>query len=120
LSVVYIPELGYYIMYLHRYSLITRGGGVGSVCAPKSWHYNQLADCDHYQAETDIYISVQVKNVGSLIMSLTHASCGTVALYGLFIKKNFLADHRATDFTLSKIFGTPTKNTSHLSTKRFV
>jgi hypothetical protein len=27
-----------------------------------------------------------------------------------------LADHRATDFTLSKICGTPTKNTSHLST----
>ena len=52
-------------------------------------------------------------------------SCGTVALYGLFIKKKFLADHRATDFTLSTICGTPTKNMSHLSTviittKRFV
>ena len=52
-------------------------------------------------------------------------SCRTVALYGLFIKKKFLADHRATDFTLSKICGTSTKNTSHLSTvifttKRFV
>ena len=52
-------------------------------------------------------------------------SCGTVALYGLFINLFFLADHRATDFTLSKICGTPTKNTSHLSTvifttKRFV
>ena len=43
-------------------------------------------------------------------------SCGTVVLYGLFIKKKFLADHRATDFTLSKICGTSTKNTSHLST----
>jgi hypothetical protein len=54
-----------------------------------------------------------------------NTSCGTVALYGLFINYFFLADHRATDFTLSKIFGTPTKNTSHLSTvifttKRFV
>ena len=52
-------------------------------------------------------------------------SCGTVALYGLFIKKKFLADHRATDFTRSQICGTATKNTSHLSTvffttKRFV
>jgi hypothetical protein len=48
-----------------------------------------------------------------------------VALYGLFIYLFFLVDHRATDFTLSKICGTPTKNTSHLSTviftaKRFV
>jgi hypothetical protein len=42
-------------------------------------------------------------------------SWGTVALYGLF----FLADHRATDFILSKICGTPTKNTSHLSTVIF-
>ena len=33
-------------------------------------------------------------------------SCGTVALYGLFIYLFFLADHRATDFTLSKICGT--------------
>ena len=37
----------------------------------------------------------------------------------------FLTDHRATDFTLSKICGTETKNSSHLSTlifttKRFV
>jgi hypothetical protein len=52
-------------------------------------------------------------------------SCGTGALYGLFIYLFFLADHRATGFTLSKICGTPTKNTSHLSTaifttKRFV
>ena len=52
-------------------------------------------------------------------------SCGTVALYGLFTNFFFLADHRATDFTLSKICGTPTNNTSHLSTvmfttKRFV
>jgi hypothetical protein len=39
-----------------------------------------------------------------------------VVLYGLFIKKKFLADHRVTDFTLSKICGTSTKNTSHLST----
>jgi hypothetical protein len=22
-----------------------------SICAPKSWHYNQLDDCGHYQAE---------------------------------------------------------------------
>ena len=21
------------------------------MCAPKSWHYNQLDDCGHYQAE---------------------------------------------------------------------
>jgi hypothetical protein len=34
------------------------------------------------------------------------SSCGTVALYGLFIYLFFLADHRATDFTLSKICGT--------------
>ena len=33
-------------------------------------------------------------------------SCGTVVLYGLFIYLFFLADHRATDFTLSKICGT--------------
>jgi hypothetical protein len=46
-------------------------------------------------------------------------SCGTVALYGLFIKKFYLADHRATDFTRSKICGTATKNTSHLSTVFF-
>jgi hypothetical protein len=28
---------------------------VGSVCTPKSWHYNQLDDCGHYmyQAETE-------------------------------------------------------------------
>ena len=38
-------------------------------------------------------------------------SCGTVALYG---PSFFLADHRATDFTLSKICGTATKNSSHL------
>jgi hypothetical protein len=31
---------------------------------------------------------------------------GTVALYGLFIYLFFLADDRATDFTLSKICGT--------------
>jgi hypothetical protein len=42
-------------------------------------------------------------------------SCGTVALYGPF----FLADHRATDFTLSKIFRTATQNLSHLSTVIF-
>ena len=46
-------------------------------------------------------------------------SCGTVALYGLFMNCFFLADHRATNFTLSKICGTPTKNTSHLSTVIF-
>jgi hypothetical protein len=50
-----------------------------------------------------------------------HDSVLTKRLIYLF----FLADHRATDFTLSKICGTPTKNTSHLSTvifttKRFV
>ena len=52
-------------------------------------------------------------------------SCGTVVLYGLFIKKKFLADHRATDFTLSKICETATLILSRLSTvifttKRFV
>jgi hypothetical protein len=57
--------------------------------------------------------------------SLFNNSCGTVALYGLFINFFFLPDHRATDFTRSQICGTATKNTSHLSTvffttKRFV
>jgi hypothetical protein len=33
----------------HFFPLIhIRGSGVGSVCAPKSWHYNQLDDCGHY------------------------------------------------------------------------
>jgi hypothetical protein len=45
-------------------------------------------------------------------LNIHYPSCGTVALYGLFINFFFLADHRATDFTLSKICGTPTKNTS--------
>ena len=45
-------------------------------------------------------------------------SCGTVALNGPFFCF-FLADHRATDFTLSKICGTETKNSSHLSTVIF-
>ena len=52
-------------------------------------------------------------------------SCGTVALCGPFFFSFFLADHRATDFTLSKICGTATTNSSHLltvifTTKRFV
>jgi hypothetical protein len=34
-------------------SYIFWGRGVRSVCAPKSWHYNQLDDCGHYQAETE-------------------------------------------------------------------
>jgi hypothetical protein len=55
-------------------------------------------------------------NVIGEVMVMFICSCGTVALYGLFTKFFFLADHRATDFTLSKICGTPTKNTSHLST----
>jgi hypothetical protein len=33
----------------------------------------------------------------------TIKGCGTVALYGLFTSFFFLADHRATDFTLSQI-----------------
>ena len=52
-------------------------------------------------------------------MQLVQYSCGTVALYGLFINFFFLADHRATDFTRSQICGTATKNTSHLSTVFF-
>ena len=44
-----------------------------------------------------------------LHLILFSISCGTVDLYGLFIYFS-LADHRATDFTLSKICGTPTKN----------
>ena len=48
-------------------------------------------------------------------------SCGTVTLYGpfYFLFIYFLADHRATDFTLSKICGTETNNSSHLSTVIF-
>ena len=66
-----------------------------------------------------------VITVSTFVFFISVFSCGTVALYGLFINFFFLADHRATDFTLSKICGTPTKNTSHLSTviftkKRFV
>ena len=58
------------------------------------------------------------------ISKIEKCSCGTVALYGPFFYFLF-ADHRATDFTLSKICGTATKNSSHLSTvifttKRFV
>ena len=34
-------------------SFILGGEGVGSICTPKSWHYNQLDDCGHYQAETE-------------------------------------------------------------------
>ena len=37
----------------------------------------------------------------------------------VFIYLFFLADHRATDFTLSNICGTVTKNSSHLSTVIF-
>ena len=67
------------------------------------------------------------KYILNIIVSMVSrfVSCGNVALDGLFINFFFLADHRATDFTLSKICGTSTKNTSHLSTvifttKRFV
>ena len=38
---------------LNYNSYILGGGGGGSVCAPKSWHYNQLDNCGHYQAETE-------------------------------------------------------------------
>ena len=66
--------------------------------------------------------------VATLLRKLTVLycpNCGTVALDGPFFFLFFLADHRATDFTLSKICGTATKNSSHLSTvifttKRFV
>ena len=43
-----------WIKFLHFFG----GGGIGSVRAPKSWHYNQLDDYGHYQAETETYISI--------------------------------------------------------------
>ena len=72
-------------------------------------------------------IDLDFPNIGLVVaqMFIMYYSCGTVALYGLFINFFFLADHRATDFTRSQICGAATKNTSHLSTvffttKRFV
>jgi hypothetical protein len=59
---------------------------------------------------------------GSLYSYRIDTSCGTVALYGpfsFFFFSFFLTEHRATDFTLSKICETATKNSSHLSTVIF-
>ena len=84
--------------------------------------------CDAFFSNTEIYVwwlmVYGLKNAPVANIKLVVSSCGIVALYGpLFFF--FLADHRATDFTLSKICGTATKNSSHLSTvifttKRFV
>ena len=60
-----------------------------------------------------IIVLVYFKDRSSRMPIYVWNSCGTVALDGLITNFFFLADHRATDFTLSKICGTPTKNRSH-------
>ena len=45
-------------------------GGGGSVCAPKSWHYNQLDDCGYYHAEKAWLSNIVVAMVGEC-----HTSC---------------------------------------------
>ena len=53
------------------------------------------------------------------LLSTSHCSCGTVALYGPFFSF-FFTDHRATDFTYIKTGGIATKFKSHLSMGRLM
>lgn len=46
------------------------GEGRGwSVCAPKSWHYNQPDECGHYQAETEKQKQGKFWHGGSAVQS---------------------------------------------------